>query len=190
MEIVRSGSQYRQDPHLWGDPLTLTERKKPKTAYNARNWSLGQIPDGEGSHQNRFFDSLVRRLSKGNMNRLFFAIIIGILLVSLSSCSRQTEAENQPPIISLSPDSISNSPTPTPSLNEPLLIFLDKTNSDTFVALSPSNLSEAKIQLPQDSCVRNWQNAISPHGHWIAIYMNCSNNEVSPEISSCLTSHS
>jgi dipeptidyl aminopeptidase/acylaminoacyl peptidase len=67
-----------------------------------------------------------------------------------------------------------------------MLIFLDKTTSDTFVALSPNSLSKAKFQLPQDSCIRNWQNAISPHGHWMAIYTNCSNNEISPEMSLAL----
>ena len=28
MEIIRSGTQYRQAPHLWGDPLTPDRAKK------------------------------------------------------------------------------------------------------------------------------------------------------------------
>jgi len=120
------------------------------------------------------------------MNRLFFAIIIGMLLVSLSSCNQQAKDENQQPIVSPSPDSLSDSPTPTPFSSDTLLIFLDKTNSNTFVALSPHSLFKANFQLPQDGCVRNWQNAISPHGHWMAIYINCSNNEISPEVSLAL----
>ena len=60
MEIVRSGSQYRQDPQLWGTDLSPGGAKKTKTAYNARIWSLGGTLDGEGSPKNRFFDSLVR----------------------------------------------------------------------------------------------------------------------------------
>ena len=88
-------------------------------------------------------------------------MVIGMFLVTLSACSQQAEGE-------------------------PLLIFLDKTSSDTFVALSPSDLSKANFQLPQDSCVRNWQNAISPHGHWIAIYLNCSDEEISPDLSLAL----
>jgi len=39
--------------------LALAERKKTKTAYNERIWSLGGTLNGEGSPKNRFFDSLV-----------------------------------------------------------------------------------------------------------------------------------
>jgi hypothetical protein len=118
------------------------------------------------------------------MNRLFFVIIIGVLLVLLSACSPQAKDENQQTIVSPSPNSVSASPTPFSS--EPLLIFLDKTTSDTFVALSPDSLSKSTFQLPQGSCIRNWQNAISPRGHWMAIHMNCSNNEISPDMSLAL----
>jgi hypothetical protein len=126
----------------------------------------------------------VRWLNKGNMNRLYFAIIIGMLLVFLPSCIRQVEEEN--PVISPTPTSASDSSIPTLFPNEPLLVFLDKTNSNTFIALSSNGLSKIRFQLPQGSCVRNWQNTISPHGHWMAFYMNCSNNEISPEMSLAL----
>jgi len=60
MEAVRSGTHYRQDPHLWGTGVSPGGAKITQAAYNARIWSLGGTLDGEGSPQNRFFDSLVR----------------------------------------------------------------------------------------------------------------------------------
>jgi len=62
MEALRSGTQYRQDPHLWGTGVSLGGAKITLAAYNARIWSLDGTLDGEGSPQNRFFDSLVGRL--------------------------------------------------------------------------------------------------------------------------------
>ena len=46
MEAGRSGTQYRQDPNLWGADLGPGGAKKPKTAYNARIWPLGGTLDG------------------------------------------------------------------------------------------------------------------------------------------------
>lgn len=42
--------------------LRRAERKKTKTAYTERIWSLDGTPAREGSLQNRFFDSLIGRL--------------------------------------------------------------------------------------------------------------------------------
>jgi len=39
MEVVRSGTQYRQDPHLWDTDLSPDRAKKRKTAFDTRNWS-------------------------------------------------------------------------------------------------------------------------------------------------------
>lgn len=104
----------------------------------------------------------------------------------LPSCSQQTEDESQQPVVNPSLSATSGLQTPTPFSSIPLLIFLDKTNYDTFTALSPDNLSMTKFQLPQGSCIRNWSNAIAPHGHWMAFFMNCSNDEISIETSLAL----
>ena len=55
MEAVRSGTQYRQDPHLWGTGVSLGRAKITQAAYNARIWSLGGTLDGEGSPQKSVF---------------------------------------------------------------------------------------------------------------------------------------
>lgn len=135
------------------------------------------------------------------MNRLYMMITIGLLLVFLSSCSKQAEEGGQQSVVSPSPNSASVSTTngtsvvqaqfltplsssqpteaPTLSPDEPLLIFADTNN---YWALSSSDLSKTKFELPQGGCVRSWPNAIAPHGHWMVFYMNCSDDEISPEM--------
>jgi WD40 repeat protein len=129
---------------------------------------------------------------------------IGLLLVFLSSCSEQANEGGQQSVVSPSPNSaaVSTSETtiaptqflsplsspqptqvPTLSPNEPLLIFA---HTNSYWALSSSDLSKTKIELPQGGCVRSRPNAIAPHGHWMVLYMNCSDEEISPEMSLAL----
>ena len=121
------------------------------------------------------------------------------MFATLSSCRQKTTVETQQSI----EDPIQNSVlvtqtqlptstslpltiTPTLSPDEPLLIYLDKSDQKTFWALSSSHLSKTSFKLPENSCIRDWQNSISPHGHWMVIYINCFNNEVSSETSLAL----
>ena len=38
MEFVRPGSQYRQDPLLWNDPLTLERAENTEFCLQLENW--------------------------------------------------------------------------------------------------------------------------------------------------------
>lgn len=84
------------------------------------------------------------------------------------------------------PTSLPLTLTPTLSPDEPLLIYLDKSDHKTFWTLSSTHLSKTSFKLPENSCIRDWQNSISPRGHWMVFYINCFNNEVSSETSLAL----
>lgn len=84
------------------------------------------------------------------------------------------------------PTSLPLTLTPTLSPDEPLLIYLDKSDHKTFWALSSTHLSKISFKLPENSCIQDRQNSISPHGHWMVFYINCFNNEVSSETSLAL----
>ena len=66
MAVVRPGSQHRQDPLLWNDPLTPGEAKN--TDIYLRREKLAST-DWLRSLQNQFFDSLVRPLRKKTIFR-------------------------------------------------------------------------------------------------------------------------
>ena len=38
MAVVRPGSQYRQDPLLWSDPLTLERAENTEFCLQLENW--------------------------------------------------------------------------------------------------------------------------------------------------------
>jgi hypothetical protein len=44
MEVVRSGPQYWQDPHVWGDPLTLGWAKHPIQPTATQETALSLSP--------------------------------------------------------------------------------------------------------------------------------------------------
>ena len=63
MEIVRSGAQYRQNPHFWGASVAPWQQIRPiQTAFCPRNGPVEQSSGAISPREKGFFDSLVRRL--------------------------------------------------------------------------------------------------------------------------------
>lgn len=73
-----------------------------------------------------------------------------------------------------------NVPVSIFSTSRPVLLYQDFVGNNSIVAVSMDGNNQAKIQIPFDGCVRNFNKSVSPKGHWLAFYTGCE-TELTPE---------
>lgn len=116
------------------------------------------------------------------MKQLFLTLCI--LPLILLACTRPGNLVIQPteqelvitPLQTMPTPISESSLTPTQSVvisSQPFLLYYAYDSDRSIIAVGMDGQTRSSFQLPPDSCIKNWNQAISPNGHWLAFYIGC-----------------